>query len=112
MDKKLQSSINKDQEKYKNIENQGNSVSKKLAELAPSIGNMIPGMVASSVNPVLGATYFTASSGGSYIDDAKERGMTDEQAFSYGTMMGIMEGITEGVTVGNFKKQVQQLIVL
>lgn len=61
-------------------------------------------MVASSVNPVLGATYFTASSGGSYIDDAKERGMTDEQAFSYGTMMGIMEGITEGVTVGNFKK--------
>jgi hypothetical protein len=70
----------------------------------PSIGDMIPGMVASSVNPVLGATYFTASSGGSYIDDAKERGMTDEQAFSYGTMMGIMEGITEGVTVGNFKK--------
>ena len=61
-------------------------------------------MVASSVNPVLGATYFTASSGGSYIDDAKERGMTDEQVFSYGTMMGIMEGITEGVTVGNFKK--------
>lgn len=105
MDKKLQSSINKDQERIqKNIENQGNSVSKKLAELAPSIGNMIPGMVASSVNPVLGATYFTASSGGSYIDDAKERGMTDEQAFSYGTMMGIMEGITEGVTVGNFKK--------
>lgn len=105
MDKKLQSLINKDQEKIqKNIENQGNSVSKKLAELAPSIGNMIPGMVASSVNPVLGATYFTASSGGSYIDDAKERGMTDEQAFSYGTMMGIMEGITEGVTVGNFKK--------
>lgn len=105
MDKKLQSSINKDQEKIqKNIENQGNSVSKKLAELAPSIGNMIPGMVASSVNPVLGATYFTTSSGGSYIDDAKERGMTDEQAFSYGTMMGIMEGITEGVTVGNFKK--------
>lgn len=105
MDKKLQSSINKDQEKIqKNIENQGNSVSKKLAELAPSIGNMIPGMVASSVNPVLGATYFTASSGGSYIDDAKERGMTDEQAFSYGTMMGIMEGITEEVTVGNFKK--------
>lgn len=105
MDKKLQSSINKDKEKIqKNIENQGNSVSKKLAELAPSIGNMIPGMVASSVNPVLGATYFTASSGGSYIDDAKERGMTDEQAFSYGTMMGIMEGITEGVTVGNFKK--------
>lgn len=105
MDKKLQSSINKDQEKIqKNIENQGNSVSKKLAELAPSIGNMISGMVASSVNPVLGATYFTASSGGSYIDDAKERGMTDEQAFSYGTMMGIMEGITEEVTVGNFKK--------
>lgn len=105
MDKKLQSLINKDQEKIqKNIENQGNSVSKKLAELAPSIGNMIPGMVASSVNPVLGATYFTASSGGSYIDDAKERGMTDEQAFSYGTMMGIMEGITEEVTVGNFKK--------
>lgn len=105
MDKKLQSSINKDQEKIqKNIENQGNSVSKKLAELAPSIGNMIPGMVASSVNPVLGATYFTASSGGSYIDDAKERGMTDEQAFSYGTIMGIMEGITEEVTVGNFKK--------
>lgn len=61
-------------------------------------------MVASSVNPVLGATYFTASSGGSYIDDAKERGMIDEQVFSYGTMMGIMEGITEGVTVGNLKK--------
>lgn len=101
----LDRSINQDQEKIQeNIENQTNNFSKKLAELAPSIGNMGVGTAISAVNPVAGMAYFTTSAGGSYMQDALERGMTREQATTYGAIMGLMEGATEAIGVESLSK--------
>lgn len=101
----LDRSINKDQLKIQeNIENQTNNFSRKLAELAPSIGNMGVGKAISAVNPAAGMAYFTTSAGGSYMQDALERGMTREQATTYGAIMGLMEGATEAVGIENLSK--------
>lgn len=98
-------SIEKDASKIsENIESQSNGVTKKLAELAPSIGNMAVGGAVSAINPGAGAGYFALSSAGSYYDDAKQRGMTNEQAQNYAGIMGLMEGSTEAITVGNLSK--------
>lgn len=103
--KSITESIQEDNRKIQeNIENTTDPISKKIAELAPSIGQMGVGSVLSSVNPALGIGYFTTSAGGGYIDEAKQRGMDDKQAYQYGTVMGAVEGITEAVGVENFKK--------
>jgi hypothetical protein len=83
-----------------NIENQTNIVSRKLAEISPSMGQMLPGMGLSMVNPVLGTTYFTTSAGGGYVRDAEERGMSPYEAKTYGTIMGFLEGLSEEVITG------------
>ena len=74
-----------------------NPIIRKIAELAPSIGQMSTGMVAGMANPVLGASAFGTSAGGNYIKEAEERGMNEDEAFKYGTIMGAMEGATEAV---------------
>lgn len=103
--KAIQDSIQEDTENIAlEQEKMSNGVTKKLGELAPSIGQMGVGMVANAVNPVLGAGYFLTSSGGSYLDEAKQRGMTDEQAFQFGTIMGGVESATELIGLESFKK--------
>lgn len=103
--KVIQDSIQEDNKKIEiEQEKMSNGVTKKLGELAPSIGQMGAGMVANVVNPALGASYFFTSAGGGYIDEAKQRGMTDKQAFQFGTIMGGMESATELVGLENFKK--------
>lgn len=98
-------SIEKDNAKIvENTEKQSNDVTKKLAELTPSVGNMAVGGMVSAINPGAGAGYFALSSAGSYYDDAKQRGMTNEQAQNYAGIMGLMEGSTEAITVGNLSK--------
>lgn len=69
-----------------------NPLSRQLAEIAPSIGSNVVSMAITAANPVLGMTSFMVSAGGSYLDDAKSRGMTDDEAFGYATVMGIFEG--------------------
>lgn len=97
--------INEDESKIQeNIENQSSNFSKKLAELAPSIGNIGVGGIISGVNPAAGMAYFTTSAGGSYMQDALERGMTRNQAISYGSIMGLMEGVTESIGIENLSK--------
>ena len=81
-----------------------NKTTKKLAELAPSIGQMGTGTVIGSVNPILGGEYFFTSAAGSYLDDAKQRGMNDKQSIMYSTVMGGLEAITEEVGLRNFQK--------
>lgn len=99
--KAIQESIKSDEEKIQEEQSKmSNIATQKLGEIAPSLGQMIPGTVASAINPVLGTAYFTTSAGGSYINDAKQRGMTDEQAFKYGTIMGALEGASESVITG------------
>ena len=103
--KSIEDSIKKDQKTIaKNIENTDTEAGKYIAGLTPSIGQMGVGTVASAINPVLGASYFITSAGGGYIDDAKQRGMTDQEAFKYGTTMGALEGATEMIGVGKLFK--------
>ena len=82
--------------------------SQKLTELAPSIGsNIVSGLVAAE-NPLAGAALFMTSAGGSYLEEGKQRGMNDDQALGYATVMGIVEGGSEalisGGTVSGIKK--------
>jgi len=98
-------SIEKDNIKIaENIEKQSNGITKKLAELASSIGNMAVGGAVSALNPGAGTAYFALSSAGSYYDDAKQRGMTNREAENYAGIMGLMEGTTEEISFGNFSK--------
>ena len=87
-----------------NIAKSTNDFTGKLAELAPSVGNMATGAVLTAVNPALGSTYFMTSAGGSYLKDAKERGMDEDQALIYATVMGGVEGLSEQLTWGNLSK--------
>lgn len=98
-----------DKQIQKNIEETGTKVSEKITELAPSIGNMIPGTIASMANPALGAGYFTTSAGGSYLTDARNKGATEEDALKYATALGVAEGATEMVGVGNLLKGGKEL---
>lgn len=104
--KTIQNSINEDNKKIQeNAENTNNSILRKVnRDLAPSIGQMGAGTALSAINPALGMSYFTTSAGGSYIDEAKQRGMSDKDAFTFGTIMGAVEGATEEVGIRNFQK--------
>ena len=91
-----QEKINKiNQRMAENTERASNPVTKKIAELSQSIGNNIVGMGTTAINPALGFTYFTGSAAGSYYDEAIEKGMNDNDARNYASIMGLMEGATE-----------------
>ena len=83
-----------------NIEEIDNPVMKKIAEISPSIGQMIPAFASGGI----GAVYMAGSSTGQYYDDAKQRGMNDEEAKTYSGIMGLMEGATEMIGINNLSK--------
>lgn len=84
----------------KNIEEIDNPVMKKIAEISPSIGQMVPAFATGGI----GAVYMAGSSTGQYYDDAKQRGMSDEEAKTYSGIMGLMEGATEMIGINNLSK--------
>ena len=97
---KLQEKINNNNQKIsKNIEDINNPILKKTAQLAPSIGQMIPSFI-----PGFGAVYASGSASGQYYEDAKQRGMNDEEAQKYSGIMGLMEGATEMIGIENLSK--------
>ena len=96
----IQNKIDNNTEKInKNIEEIDNPVLKKIAEISPSIGQMVPSFV-----PGAGAVYAAGSATGQYYNDAKQRGMTDEEANMYSGIMGLVEGGTEMIGVKNLSK--------
>lgn len=99
--KAIRDSIANDEQKIQGIQERLNyKVSQKLGEIAPSMGQMIPGTALSAIDPVLGTSYFMTSAGGGYINDALNRGMTEKQAWKYGTVMGALEGASESFITG------------
>lgn len=102
----LQNNIDKTSEEIQqNTNNTNNKVLRKANEqIVPALGQMGTGMVASAINSALGALYFTESATGGYYDDAKQRGMDDNEARKYSTIMGAMEGATEQIEIENFSK--------
>ena len=89
----------------------GNPLAEMVAESAPSIGSNIVSMALSAVNPVLGITSFVISAGGSYLDDARNRGMNDEQAFAYATVMGGLEGGSEYLITGKMVDKIGRKLI-
>ena len=107
--KAIRDSINKDNEKIQEEQNKiSNQGMQTLGKIAPSMGQMLPGMALNAVNPILGTTYFTTSAGGGYIDDALNRGMNEQQAFKYGTVMGALEGASESIITGQQLSKVKK----
>ncbi len=88
-----------------------NPLLEKLTELAPSLGDNFVSYGLTAINPVLGTASFMLSAGGSYLDDAKSRGMNDEQAFAYASVMGAFEGGTESIISGNFIDKVGRKLI-
>ena len=100
IDEKLQNQEDINNENIqKNIQETTNPVGQKLVEIAPSIGQMIPSAI-----PGVGTLYSVGSATDSYYDEAKSRGMNDEQASNYSQLMGIAEGLTEQIGVGKLVK--------
>lgn len=91
--KKIDMEKRKNQEKIqKNVEGINNPVGKYIAgDIVPAIGQMLPGIVGGG----MGSTYFISSATGNYYDDAKQRGMSEDQANIYSGTMGIIEGSLE-----------------
>lgn len=92
----------------KNIKKTTNPLTHKISEIAPSIGNNLVPMAVTAVNPIAGSALFMTSAGGSYLDDAKQRGMNDDQAFGYATIMGLAEGGSEAVISGSMLSKVKK----
>ena len=77
---------------------------KKAIGFMPNLSQQAITMGASLVNPVLGTYVASGQAKGSYFNDAKERGMTDEQANNYSTVMAGVEGVTEMFSIKNMIK--------
>ena len=91
-----------------NIEHSDTVIGKKLTELAPSLGQQIPGIVLPG--PV-GLTYFVGSATEAYRDEAKERGITGTKADVYSGLMGAFEGLTDAIG-GSLTKSVYKNFLL
>lgn len=76
-----------------------NPTMKKLSEIAPSVGQMAPAFI-----PGIGSTYLAGSAKGSYYDDAIQRGMSEEEADKYSSVMALAEAGTEMIGIGNLSK--------
>ena len=111
---KIQNDINKTNlEIQETASKMSNEVTRKLAlDIMPSIGQMSVGTILSYADPALGLGYFITSAGGSYYDDGIQRGMSQEDALLYGTIMGAMEGATEQIGLNQFKKAGQGIKAL
>ena len=100
IDEKLQKQEDINNENIqKNIIETTNPVGEKLVEIAPSLGQMLPSMI-----PGIGTLYSVGSANDSYYDEAKARGMSEEQASNYSQLMGGVEGLTEQIGIGKLVK--------
>lgn len=111
---KIQNDINQTNLEIQETANKmSNSVTRKLAgDIMPSIGQMSVGTILSYVNPALSIGYFISSAAGSYYDDGIQRGMSEDDALLYATIMGAMEGATEHIGLNQFKKAGQGMKAL
>ena len=81
-----------------------NEFAKKAIGFMPNLSQQAITMGASLINPALGAYVASGQAKGSYFNEAKERGMTDEEANSYSSIMAGVEGATEMLSINNMIK--------
>lgn len=100
IDEKLQKQEDINNENIqKNVQETINPIGQKLVEIAPSLGQMLPSAI-----PGIGTLYSIGSATDSYYDEAKARGMNEEQASNYSQLMGGVEGLTEQIGIGKLVK--------
>lgn len=88
------------QENIEEAEKKGGAIGRYLAEQAPSIGNNLFNMAVTAINPALGTGSFITSAAGSYLEEGRNLGMTEDQSLAYATIMGGVEGGTEAIISG------------
>jgi hypothetical protein len=81
-----------------------NDFAKKAIGFMPNISQQAVTIGASLVNPVLGTYVASGQAKGSYFNDAKERGMTDQEANDFSSIMAGVEGVTEMIGVDKLIK--------
>lgn len=81
-----------------------NEFTKAVIGFVPNLSQQAVTIGASLINPMLGTSVATGQAMGSYYNDAKSRGMTDEQANDFSQIMGIVEGATEMISVDKLIK--------
>ena len=74
-------------------------------KIMPTLGQLLPSifMGAAGGKVASGLTQFAVSEG-SYQQDAKARGMNEDETMAYSTIMAGFEGLSEGLTWGNAQK--------
>ena len=95
---KLNDMIQEKNEKIQQYQDEAsNPISKKILELTPSMTDSVMGMGLNAVAPGMGSSMQFLSFSSDYYDDAKNRGMTDQEALTYSGIMGAMESVTEKI---------------
>lgn len=84
----------------KNIDEITNPVMKRIAEVAPSVGQMVPAFLSGGT----GLAYSIGSAKQSYMREAKQRGMNEEEANLYSGFMSIAEGLSDKVAIDRIGK--------
>lgn len=74
-------------------------------KIMPTLGQLLPSFLMGTAGGKVasGVTQFAVSEG-SYQDDAKARGMNEDETMIYSTIMSGFEGVSEGLTWGNAQK--------
>lgn len=74
-------------------------------KIMPTLGQLLPSFLMGTAGGKVasGLTQFAVSEG-SYQDDAKARGMNEDETMAYSTIMAGFEGLSEGLTWGNAQK--------
>lgn len=94
--------IKTQEEANKNTEKVKNPVLKYTSELMPSIGNNTTPAVLSLISPEASTLFFTGSAGNSYALDGKEKGLSDDSALLYGSILGTLDGQLEKIGLEKF----------
>jgi len=77
---------------YKKFQNnQLSEEQQKVWNVGENIGNMLPSMAVSTVNPAAGSAMFYVQTQQNYTEEAKQRGYNDKDARIYGLIMGGVE---------------------
>lgn len=81
---------------------EGGEVGKFANDVALGIGQNVLPMAVTALpgGQLAGASLFMASSGGSYLEDAEQRGMNEDEKAGYATVMGMWEGGFDYATAG------------
>ena len=98
------------EERIAQLQNETDSdFAKKAIGFMPNLSQQAVNLAAGVINPALVPYVAAGQAKGSYFDDAKERGMTDEQANNFSTIMSGVEALTEKMTVKNLKGGIDKI---